>query len=274
MRRLEHGAAVLELAERTPQPALARYVRQLQGYVERAPGVVRRREYPGLQVVVILELEPKLKVYAGGQELRHKSFAGGFVAGISSAYTLTEHAGYQAGVQLNLHPLGARRLFGLPLHELHHGEVAFRDLVRPHERDLTQRLAELPTWEARFDALESFLLARLRDADEENRFVAWALTRIANCRGEIRPDQLARELGYSQKHLIALFHEHIGVPPKLWLRLTRFERLQHELRQGSYQSLAQLAVTCGYYDQSHLAREVKAFTGAAATELRRELQQG
>ena len=264
MARAEAGGTQWEIARRRPAPELAAYVRELQGYVERASTVVRRREFAGAQVVVILEFEPRLHVYDPGHSTRHTSFPGGFVAGVDDSFTWTEHAGLQSGIQLNLHPLGARRVFGLPLRELRGRSVAFEDLV-PEHRGLSEQLAELRGWDARFDRIEDFIRARLRAAPPHDATVSWALDRMAASGGTLNLSELVTELGYSHKHVIARFHDQVGVPPKVWARLLRFERLRHELTAHDAgarpRSWAELALTCGYYDQAHLARDVRQFTG-------------
>jgi AraC-like DNA-binding protein len=259
--RGEAGGVRWELVERAPSPDLAPYIRELQGYCERASAPVLRREFGGTRIVVILEFEPHLRVYDSRDERRCQSFPGGFAGGLDERSTLTGHAGMQSGIQLNLHPLGARRVLGLPLSELRGRCVPFVDLV-PSERHLTEELAELPSWEARFERVERFVSKQLRAAPEVDRTVRWALDRLGAVSGQLSLEQLVRELGYSHKHVIARFHDQVGVPPKLWARLLRFERLRAELQRGSPRTWAELAVTCGYYDQAHLARDVKRFTGA------------
>jgi AraC-like DNA-binding protein len=262
----EAGGARWEMAQRAPSAPLTPYIRELQGYFEQSDAPVFRREFAGAQFVVILEFEPRLRVYASGQERHFNQFAGGFVAGLGDRPTLTEHAGLQAGIQLNLHPAGARRVFGVPLHELRGRALPFADLA-PSDRHLSEELAELGTWDARFDRVERFVRQRLRDAPECDRTVSWALDRIAAVGGQLNLEQLVAELGYSHKHVIARFHDQVGVPPKLWARLIRFERLRNELRRGTPRSWAELAVHCGYYDQAHLARDVRHFTGNTPTAL-------
>jgi AraC-like DNA-binding protein len=110
----------------------------------------------------------------------------------------------------------------------------------------------------------------MRDAQPENAHVAWALRRIeerAETQQHHTVGQLARELGYSPKHVIALFRDQVGVSPKLCMRLVRFERLRRAIRAAPASSLAELASACGYCDQSHLAREVRQFTGDSASHL-------
>jgi len=100
--RQESAGSGWELAIRRPPPALAPYVRQLMGYVERSPGPLRRREFPGPQVVVVFDLGNlgqtlRLRDPAG----RTMRFPGGFVAGLDDSYTPTEHDGLQTGIQLS-----------------------------------------------------------------------------------------------------------------------------------------------------------------------------
>lgn len=263
----ELGGVCWQLATRQPVPELAPYVEQLQGYYEKADLPVARREFAGLQVVIILEFEPRLRVYEAGANARHEVFRGGFVAGLDDNFTLTEHAGLQAGIQLNLHPLGARRLLGLPMRELRGRALGFADLL-PEHRALSEELAELHSWDARFDRVEQVLRQRLAASQASDRAVGWALERIAADGGKIDLAHLARELGYSHKHMIARFHDQIGVPPKLWARLVRFDRLRRELaRTGPPRSWAEFALACGYYDQAHLSRDVKQFTGESPRAL-------
>src|SRR5262249_38534481 len=153
-----------ELAIRRPPPFLAPYVRELMGYVERTPGLLRRREFPGPQVVVIFDLGDlghtlRLRDPAG----RTMRFPGGFVAGLDDSYTITEHDGLQTGIQLDLTPLGARRIFGLPMSELSRRIFSLEDVAGRDGR-LTQRLGELDDWDARFDVLENAFCRRLADA--------------------------------------------------------------------------------------------------------------
>jgi AraC-like DNA-binding protein len=255
-----------ELATRPPLRALAPYVQALQGYVEQSEAPVQRCEFSGVSVVVILEFGPRLRVYANGSSTWHDSFRGGFVGGMDDSFTRTEHAGSQSGLQLNLHPLGARLVFGLPLHELRGRALAFEDLL-PEQRGLSEQLAELASWDARFDRIERLLCERLQAAGAHDPIIGHALRRLAADGGGSVAD-LAGELGYSQKHVIARFHDQVGVPPKVYSRLLRFERLRRELtRPGPARSWAELAQTCGYYDQAHLARDVRQFTGTTPSAL-------
>jgi AraC-like DNA-binding protein len=266
------GATRWEFATRAPPDHLRACVQDLSGYSESAGAAVSRREFPGPCVVVILEFGPPIRVFGTDDPGSAERYAGGFVAGLHERHTLTEHGGFQHGIQVNFTPLGARLVFDLPMSELAGRVVHFRDLVPREHRTLAERLAALPDWDARFDAVERFASARIARARARTRVaidpVAWAYRRILESGGTAEIGALSRELGYSRKHLIALFRDQVGVPPKLVARIVRFDRLVQHLRRGGAGNWAELAVRFGYYDQAHLARDVQQFTGTTPSDVR------
>ncbi|XXX76922.1 helix-turn-helix domain-containing protein [Sorangium sp. So ce134] len=265
------GESRWEIATRPPAPRLRPYIRDYCGYTEQAPGALRRVEFPMPQVVVIIEFGPPLRVFDAGSDRRHALYPGGFVAGLGETFTITEHDGLQRGLQVNLTPIGARVFFGVPMAELTGRVISARDLLPRKHACLTERLEELPTWDARFDLIERALGERVEEARHALGVVPWALRRIEERGGAVDMRALARELGYSHKHVIDLFREHVGVPPKLLARLVRFDRLVQHLKAGASGTWAELAQRFGYYDQAHLARDVKQFTGTTPTRARAAL---
>ncbi|HKA89300.1 MAG TPA: AraC family transcriptional regulator [Haliangiales bacterium] len=264
--RQEAGGSRWEVAIRAPPAHLAPYIRDIMGYTEQTPISSRRRELPGPMVVVILEIGPPIRVR--GASGRAERFPGGFVAGVDDGPTVCEHDGFQSGVQLNLTPVGARLFFGLPMSELTRRVVPFGDVVARTHADLVERLHDARTWDARFDLVERMLDERVAAPSDRARVVSWAVRRIEAAGGDVDMRRLARELGYSRKHVIDLFHDQVGVPPKLLARIVRFDALMRHLRVGGAGTWAELAQRFGYYDQAHLVREVRQFTGMTPTEAR------
>jgi AraC-like DNA-binding protein len=235
---------------------------RMSSYVERAPGLAVRRELPGPLIAVILELGPPLRVDGH----RH---AGGFVAGLGDVPSTTEHDGFQCGVQLDLHPLEARTLFGVPMSELEGRVVSLDDLLpRAH---LVERLAELPDHDARFDLLDRLLATHTAAAPPRARIARWACDRIERSGGNVDVRTLARELGYSEKQVARIFRDWVGLTPKRYGRLVRFHRLVSRLKVDPHATWAALAADLGFYDQAHLLREVRQFGGSTPTELRGSL---
>nr|QKW93667.1 AraC family transcriptional regulator [Vitiosangium cumulatum] len=262
------GQSRWELASRPIPPCLRPYVRGWLGYREATPGGGLSRELPAPRVVVIFEFGPPIQVFESGSEVQSSRYTGGFVAGLHEQFALTRHDGFQAGLQLDLTPIGARLLFGLPMSELTEQVFSLADLLPLEHRRICERLASLSSWDARFDLVERLLQERLAAPATSTALMAWASRRIEASGGAIDIRQLARELGYSSKHLITLFRNHVGVAPKFYASLVRFDRLVQHLKSGRAGRWADLALELGYSDQAHLAREVRRFSGTTLTELR------
>ena len=77
--------------------------------------------------------------------------------------------------------------------------------------------------------------------------------------------ETARELGISERRLHQVFSEDVGLSPKQWSRVRRFQRVVRALHQGAEMRWAELAVTCGYADQSHFSRDFHNFSGIDPT---------
>jgi AraC-like DNA-binding protein len=249
-----------ELALHTLPAPLAPYVLDCCGYREWTEAVLVRRELPIARIVLVLDLGPPIEV--GGQ--RHRA---GFVAGLTDQLAVHRYARYQEGIQLMLTPVGARALLGLPLVELAQRVVALEDLLPGEAAALVAQLQQEPAWAPRFARLEAWLAHRLASRAPDP-VVGWACAQLQQARGALPIRQLGQQAGYSERQLIRRFLEHVGIGPKRYARLVRFDALMAQLRAAPRErDWGGLAVRFGYADQSHLVREVRQFTGTTPTAL-------
>lgn len=232
--------------QRPATAPLAGSVTSYYGFEEETPEPMRRREGPGVDVVVVLTFDEHWLI--DGE--RHTSFVGG----LCEQQVTTEHPGRSLGMQINLDPLAARALFGVPLQELAYRTVPLDDVV--DAPFLVERLAEAD-WDTRFALLDDLLAPRLAAAQPSDE-VAWAWQRLRATHGRIPIGALTTELGWSRKRIVARFRDEIGLPPKAVARLLRFERAR-EL--AGTMSWGELAFECGFSDQSHLIAEFRRITG-------------
>ena len=248
----------MELHLRDPSPALRGSARRLAGWYERVEHPVVRRELPGGRIVLVISFGPPLEVDG-------RSY-GSFVAGLHETAAITEHAGVSHGIQAYLTPLGAERLFRMPMGELAGGGADLAELLGPAAGELAERLYLAPDWPARFALLERFIAARVHAAPPATPELEWAWGRLLASDGAAPIGSLAREIGWSRRHLAARFREHLGLPPKPLARILRFERAAARLRAGA--ALTDAALDSGYYDQAHFNRDFRAFAGVTPTEYR------
>ena len=257
-----------EIAQRVPCAELHGSVVRYGGFLERTPAPLRRRELASPQAVLVIPFAGALRVRASASAAwtDHRR---GFVAGLQSGVALTEHDGVSRGVIVSLSALGARRLFGEATRELAGRSVAFDDVAGPAATELSERLYDAPTWGERFAILDGWITARLHATAPCPRVVAEALRRIDDSRGAIEIGSLAGALGCTRKHLHACFRQQIGMSPKLFARVARFDHAVSLFEGGRHDDWSHVARACGYYDQAHLIRDFHAFSGAAPGEIAR-----
>jgi AraC-like DNA-binding protein len=188
-----------------------------------------------------------------------------FAMGVHDSYTIVDGACAPSYLELWLAPLGAYRLLGLPMDRLSSHTVDLADLVGVEGRDLAGRVREAPTWRDRFALLDQFLLARLKHGPRPSPEVAWAWERLVATRGATPIGALAREVGWSHKHLISRFKQQIGLPPKTAARLVRLDGVWRHLDAPGRRSWSEVAAEAGYADQAHLIRDFRRFTGTTPT---------
>jgi AraC-like DNA-binding protein len=175
-----------------------------------------------------------------------------------------ELAGRYACLDLKLTPLGAYTLLhGLPLSELAGAVHPLEDVLGHDGRRLEEQLAGAGDGPERFAILESFLLARNAEGPTPDPAVARAWSRLCQSEGRASVGALARELRCSRRYLGSRFREQVGQPPKTVARLLRFERACRLIRAEPAR-LADIAIDCGYYDQSHLNRDFRDLAGTTA----------
>jgi AraC-like DNA-binding protein len=130
-------------------------------------------------------------------------------------------------------------------------------------RRLGEQLRQTTSWRRRFGLVERFLLGRLEGGPRPAPEVAWVWERLVSSGGAVPIGRLAREVGWSHKHLIARFCEQVGLRPKLAARLVRFEGVWRRLDQvGGRLDWGRVAGEAGYADQAHLIRDFHQFTGS------------
>jgi len=132
-----------------------------------------------------------------------------------------------------------------------------------------QRLMDQPLLEEKVSVLEAFLMDRLvkapRDQDKV-RLVEGLCGAICRGDGAFDLGRLAEEFGYSERYIQKLFLNYVGITPKSFFSVQRFNR-SLELVRTKDMSLTNIAYECGYYDQAHFIKEFRSYTGITPSQL-------
>lgn len=122
------------------------------------------------------------------------------------------------------------------------------------------------TTTSRIEASDTYLSNVLEQRSREDTAINRAIEAIELAKGRITIDQLAGRLGISYRHLERKFRERVGVSPKQLCRNTRFKHVYKNAETSLPINWADVALSCGYYDQAHLINEFKHFTGTSPAE--------
>ena len=269
LRDLERGE--WELIDARPHPALRPHVVRYTGWFERRAAPLRRRELPSQYVPLIINFGSAIRVSRAADPARWDSY-GSFTTGAYDSYVLVETAAGAGGIQVDFTILGARRFLGMPLSALTNRAISLDDVFGAAGRDLTAALYEAPDWDARFDLLDRAIAVRVESSQPLSGEVLWAWDRIVEHAGHLSIGSLATRLGWSRRRFVARFKEDVGLAPKVFARVLRFHRAVETLKARDSRRLSTVALECGYYDQAHFDRDVRAFAGVTPTELVRTLR--
>ena len=171
-------------------------------------------------------------------------------------------------------PLASRALLGVPAGDLAGIDLPASDVLGRLAGELHERLAAASDWRERFAILDAALTRRLTGERVIPAPIAQAWRLILASAGSAPVARIAREVGWSERHLTNRFRREIGLTPKLASRIVRFHRARHalqaQLTTGGRPDIAGTAAHCGYADQSHLVRDFRAFAELAPARWLRE----
>jgi AraC-like DNA-binding protein len=157
-------------------------------------------------------------------------------------------------------PEGAWRVLRRPLHDLASLDVDLRDLIGTSAAvELGDRCASAAGAPARLQAAAAWIADRLRGSPDVEAPLAWIAGRIRAHRGQVAIGRLRDAAGLTATALATGFRERIGVTPKVYARLHRFQHAAARLRQG--EAPLDVALAAGYYDQPHLTTEFRELSG-------------
>lgn len=187
--------------------------------------------------------------------------SGSILTGITTRSQIidTDEQAYVAGVAFC--PGGSVAFSAMPACELTDVDAPLDAVWGPRAvARLRQRLLEASTLESMLDALEVALREALRP-ERRHPAVAFALDRFAAPHRMARVSDVTDAIALSPKRFIERFKAEVGVTPKRYCRLLRFQSAVARAHRMNGQAWADLAAACGYFDQAHFIHDFRDFSG-------------
>jgi AraC-like DNA-binding protein len=245
-----------------PSPALAPYVEfyidmRVTAQEAADPTAAHRvRLYPTPGVSIAFQYIPTrstFKIDGGDPLLCPSSSLGGYFTR-PKEYS----SAHEVGVfSICFKPWGLRRFTSFPLHEATNLNIDLHHAFGPPVAEIEERIDASRTVAERKALVESFLTARM--AEREDRFAIGAVGLVVDSGGTMPVTAMASEAALSRKQFERRFREEVGLAPKPFSRIVRFQRALWLLR-GPLRTI-EVAYESGYFDQPHFNREFKELSG-------------
>jgi transcriptional regulator GlxA family with amidase domain len=170
---------------------------------------------------------------------------------------------------VSFHPGAARQVVALDLHEITDGQcdLAGQAVLRLPS---PEALAERKSFVARRKCIEKHLIDRIAYSRKPDARILQAVQLLEASRGRVAVADLCAASGLGERRLERMFALNVGVSPQMLDGIFRFRTATELMRSQPTQSLAEIALTAGYYDQAHFSREFHRFAGLPPATWRKD----
>jgi AraC-like DNA-binding protein len=247
--------------EKKLSPVLLPWVRTL--WYCNAPSVPHGREriLPNGCLEILLNLHSDTLTDCGVNGAADVQTGRAIVLGARARYEVVDTADMAELMGIVIRPGGFGRFFRERADLFFEQSISLDNVWR--EPGLVEDLCEASSPEAKLCRLEQSLVGLLRDDACRSEIVDQAMYLFR--RKQLNVAECARSVGVSERWLSQVFREEVGVGPKTWCRIHRFQAATRALHAGVDVAWSELALRCGYYDQSHFANDFRAFSGIDPT---------
>jgi AraC-like DNA-binding protein len=250
---------ILTIQHRSP---LSAYVENFSfSTMEAALHTGKERCLPNGQMAIVINLgHDTLRVSHREHTDQFRSFHGSVLNGAFSEFSVIDTTTLVTTISICFKPGGARLFLPMPVTELTNQAVDLTTLWGAAASDLREQLLAVQTNNERERILERFLLERMTWEQKPHPATTFALASF-QARQRRSISEVTEQLGMSPKRFIHLFEEAVGLTPKVFCRVLRFQEVLSLIEQGTQTSWTDLALACGYFDQAHFIHDFQAFSG-------------
>jgi AraC-like DNA-binding protein len=189
----------------------------------------------------------------------HQKLPTTFLYGQTTQHTVQSARGKFKSIGVYFYPDAISTIFGISAAELTNRHFDISLLTNTAPRD---QLLHAVSIQQSIEILSAFFISLMKkNKKQENNKVRYCLASIAAAKGNVTLGNFPRELYISESNFERAFKHTVGISPKLYTRITRFQAALNQLRSRQYEQLSDIAFDNHYADQSHFIREFKAFTG-------------
>ena len=200
--------------------------------------------------------------------------AGGGISGPQSESFIIERTAQDELLGIHFNLGGAFPFLEFPFGDLHGLHITLADLWGERRASrLLCLLHEARTVEMKFQVLEKWLMQVASRPLKHHPAVSFAMREFQSDPGLLSSAAVAETVNLSQRRFIQMFRDEVGLTPKLFCRVQRFQEVIRMIEKRDMVDWVDIALSCGYFDQSHFNHDFREFSGLSPTtylELRTE----
>lgn len=193
----------------------------------------------------------------GALEIQPRSI----IAGQMRSFSLIEPSGAIDLFGARFQHSGAAPFFRFPLNELTENIPDLKLVWGRAGRDIEERIQDALSTSVRVELIENELLRLLGQNAPADGITGAAARLIVENGGSVRVENLAAALGINGRRLERRFQQYVGLSPKRFSKIIRFQNFLGAVSSGPERNILDTALSFGYYDQAHLIREFREFSG-------------
>lgn len=181
-----------------------------------------------------------------------------FLHGITTSHLEKTTLGSYSNVVVSLKPNALSTIFGLDAHELTDKYAGLNEIIR---NDLTDRILYETHLSGKIEVISHFILDQAKKNSSKKSANSDSLMEVLQTQRFCNLKDIQRHFNLSERSLERKFKYEVGVSPKMFIRIKRFQNALDQIRQQKFESLSQTAYEHFYYDQSHYISDFKKFAG-------------
>jgi AraC-like DNA-binding protein len=252
-----------------PSPPLCEFVEDFWLYQDYAGEHARERILPSGTLEMVFNLnEDELRIYGPRQQDECRRYSGTVISGPYAGSFMSDATEETSIMGVHFRPGGAFPVLGIPAGELTNTHLDLSAVWGQAAAELREQLSRLAQPSERFQRLERNILERLYGISIRHNAVRRAVDILVRTHGQAKTRDIAKAVDLSQARLIKVFTGEVGLRPKLFGRVQRFQHAIVLARNAPIIDWAQIATDCGYFDQSHLIRDFVEFSGVSPADYR------
>jgi len=225
------------------------------------------RLLPNGEAAIIFNLRDRpIRIYDARNIARFQSFGYAVLSGARSDCFVIDTDQQERVMGIQFRPGGAFPFLRMPAPEVEGLPVPLEDVWGGRSAPIREQLLAARNVEAMFAVLEQNLTAQLVRPPELHPAVSYAVRRFCACgSGGESVAEITERVGLSSRRFIELFHRQVGLTPKTFSRVRRFQRVLKAVHRKREIDWARVAAENGYYDQAHFIHDFHGFSGFTPT---------